>query len=272
MEINQQQLWLCFVFLIQSAVLQAKKIEDVVILADDSYPPYSYIENGQLKGIYVDFIHEASKLIADKYKVSIIAVPWKRALQEIKEGQALAIIPPYQHLKDRSYIWPYSKALMKERVVAFCYSDINLMEYLNMKHTNEERPLIIGINAGYMILSQELVNAINKGIVAISENKSTLSNVLKLHSRRIDCYINDRVSTLWEFSRLSLKKQISFDNIRESMVVMSQTAHIGYTNSEFHNFTYKDDFVERMDNALSQLFTSNEFQLIINRYLLETDE
>ena len=156
---------------------------------------------------------------------------------------------------------------MKESVVAFCHEDIKLEDFITRKKTRNVKPLTIGINAGYIILSQQLIRAKNVGSILISENKSTLSNILKLHSRRIDCYINDKVSTLWEFSRVSKQSSKNFDNIYESMLVMSQTAHIGYTNSKHHHFSYKDDFVKSMDEALSTLFSSKGAQNIINRYL-----
>ena len=73
------------------------KQQEVIIVADDSYPPYSYVENNELRGIYIDLINLAAQRLAKDYKIKFVAMPWKRALQEVKLGNAFAVIPPYIH-------------------------------------------------------------------------------------------------------------------------------------------------------------------------------
>jgi polar amino acid transport system substrate-binding protein len=245
--------------------VSADEIQKVTILSDDSYPPYSFLDNGVLKGIYVDIIIESAKLISSKYDVSVVAVPWKRGLLEVKEGRAFAILPPYKHIKKRPYMWPYSQAIMTEEIVAYCHKDIPFLKYVQQQQ-KRNYPLNIGINAGYLILNKELQHAKESQSIIIRENKSTLSNILKLYSRRIDCYLNDRLSTEWEISRIPEKRNIHLDDIKEALVVMSKTAHIGYTNNNNHVFSFKNDFVMRMDKAIEQVITSNKYQEILNNY------
>lgn len=241
--------------------------QEVTILADDSYPPYSFVENGQLQGMYVDIVKEAAKLLTSHYKVKLVAYPWKRALHELKQGSELALIPPYKLIEKRPYIWPYSTALMKEVVVAYCQKDINLFEYIQLEKINTKTPLNVGINAGYLILNQKLEQAQTKQSIVIHENKNTHANMMKLYYKRLDCYLNDRNSTLWEFAKISKERNFNFDNIKEALVVMTQTAHIGYTNNPTHTFLFKDDFILRMDRALSNVLSSKKYQDIINRYI-----
>lgn len=49
--------------------------EIIVLEADDEFPPYSYMENGQFKGIYVELIKQAAKLLAPKYELVLNPVP-----------------------------------------------------------------------------------------------------------------------------------------------------------------------------------------------------
>jgi polar amino acid transport system substrate-binding protein len=247
--------------------IYATEVTQVTILADDSYPPYSFVENGKLKGIYIDIVRQAATLIESHYKINIIAIPWKRGLLEIEMGKSFALIPPYKHIQKRSYIWPYSIPLMKEHVVAFCQKGINLSKYINPTKIKKQPPLMIGINAGYLILNKKLEKAVHRKDIIISENKSTSSNIMKLYTKRLDCYFNDKNSTHWELSQLSKKSSINFENVREALLVMTQTAHIGYTNAHGHDFEFKDDFVLRMDDALSNLISSGTYQEIINQYV-----
>ena len=62
-------------FIVASA--QAGTATPLVIYGDDDYPPYSYVENGQLKGIYTQIVREAVQAMP-QYAVQLRPVPWKR--------------------------------------------------------------------------------------------------------------------------------------------------------------------------------------------------
>jgi polar amino acid transport system substrate-binding protein len=253
-------------YFVTSFYINANEIQRVTILADDSYPPYSYVENGELKGVYIDIIKASAKLISTQYRVKIVAVPWKRGLMEVKEGREFAILPPYKHIEERNYIWPYSLPIMTEHVVAYCQKDITLQAYISQPLKKLTPALNIGINAGYLILTDDFIQAKAMKNIVINENRSTSANIVKLFSKRIDCYLNDKFSTQWELSKMRKKRSIHFDNIQETLLVMSKTAHIGYTDNKSHEFHFKKDFIYRMDKALSEVISSDTYQDIINRY------
>ena len=130
------------------------------------------------------------------------------------------------------------------------------------------KPLYLGVNAGYLILNKKLEQAKKANNISIFENKSTSANIKKLFYNRLDCYVNDKHSTLWELAHIAKEADINFDKIKESLLVMTQTAHIGYTNNPSHPFEFKDDFIIRMDEALSSVISSKVYQEIINRYVI----
>ena len=70
---------------------------DVTVYGDDSYPPYSYVENGKLTGIYTAILKKVFSQMPD-YNVSIHSIPWKRGLAEIEQGKIFALYPPYKRL------------------------------------------------------------------------------------------------------------------------------------------------------------------------------
>ena len=246
--------------------INAQEVQKVTILADENYPPYTYLENGEMKGIYVDIVMESVKLISSRYSVEIVGVPWKRGLETIKAGKALAILPPYKHVEERPFIWPYSLPLMTENVVAFCHKNIDIFNYIRNPSKKITSPLNIGINTDYLILNKELEQAAELNHIILRDNKSTSANIMKLYFGRVDCYVNDKLSTLWELSKISKDRNVNFDNIKEALVVIPQTAHIGYTNNVSHHFPFKDDFIHRMDKALSIFMSSDKYQEILSRY------
>ncbi|MDO9194374.1 MAG: transporter substrate-binding domain-containing protein, partial [Undibacterium sp.] len=54
--------------------------EKVVLEMDNDYAPYSFVENGELKGLYVDLLKSIAARLAPTYDVQLQAIPWKRGL------------------------------------------------------------------------------------------------------------------------------------------------------------------------------------------------
>jgi len=234
----------------------------VTIVVDDDYPPYSYLENRQLKGVYIELLQQAAALLAPEYQLKLQPEPWRRALAGIEQGQVFAIMPPYQNPLERPYIQPYSVPLFTEEVVAFCAEHIDFDALLQHKQRLTRQPLQLGMNAGYLILNPQLQQATQQGLIQIWENKSTDINILKLLRGRLDCYLNDRQSTLWGLQQLRLRQpQLPFRPLREAMLVMRRTAHIGYSADPTGKFAYKQHFIAKMDQALLQVLQQQPIRL-----------
>lgn len=225
----------------------------VNILADDDYPPYSYVEHGKLKGLYIDLVRQAATQLSPEYQVKLTGVPWKRALQELENGNAFAVLPPYLHYESRPYINPYSVPLMVETVVTVCHRDIELESAVN--GDKQHYPALqLGMNAGYLLLEEEYLNAIAKGRIALWENKSTRANLMKLLIKRLDCYVNDRRAIQFELRKIKrMSPDAAINDLVELDQISTQAAYIGYTNVNVSAFPYKDDFVVKMNQALKQV-------------------
>ncbi|MCF2857946.1 transporter substrate-binding domain-containing protein [Pseudoalteromonas sp. SMS1] len=229
----------------------------VTILVDDSYPPYSYVSNGYLYGIYVEQVKLAARQLSDHYQITLEAIPWKRGVAAMESGEAFALMPPYIHKDKRPYIWPYSISLGEEAVVAFCNQGITLNGIL--KRQPQLGPINIGINAGFLILDDELSKAREKGLIKIWENKDTESNIKKLSKNRLDCYLNDRLSTVMGIEALKSELHtLDIKQFKEDKIVLTRTAHIGYTKENGERFPYKLDFIEKMNKALRDVQASSK--------------
>ncbi|WP_232056587.1 substrate-binding periplasmic protein [Pseudoalteromonas sp. A25] len=232
----------------------------VTILVDESYPPYTYVNNGEPAGIYVDLVKQAARLMDDKYIIELHPVPWKRGVAALEHGDAFALMPPYKHIKRRPFIWPYSVPLLEEVVVAFCNTGISLAN-IETKDTTVN-PINVGLNAGYMILDDVLDQASKQGKIKLWENKDTYSNVIKLAKKRIDCYVNDRLSTLLGLRNVKrLHPELELSTIVEDRVVLRRTAHIGYVKDSLNKYPFKHDFIQKMDEALQAVLDSQAVEL-----------
>jgi len=235
-------------------------VETVVIEADNDYAPYSYVEQGQHKGIYVDFMKKVAQRLAPAYTVVLQPVPWKRGLVNLERGDSLALLPPYFN-KDRTYIQSYSPPLYRETVVLFCRDEVMTRP---RKHFPEDfTGLVIGINLGF-VLGNTMTAAIKSGTIRVEEAKGNDANLKKLNAGRFDCYANDRLSVL--YSAKGLRSQPEFKNfvLHETVAVSDENAFIAY--SAANQAPYKTAFIEKMNAAIEEAKKAGELTRLIADY------
>lgn len=237
----------------------------VEILTDESYPPYTYAEDGEAVGIYPDIVHAIDQKLED-FKISIRPVPWKRGLKLIESGRSFALMPPYFHPESRNFISPYSHPMLNEDVVVFCDSEI-INQSPRTIWPEDFYGLTIGINSGFNIGGSNFWQASDDGKLFISEAKSNQLNLIKLRSRRIDCYVNDKISILWETKRL-LDEEILITPLtfRLATHINTESGYMAYTNVNEANYPYKDKFVKQFDAALIELQNSGQIERIVQTY------
>ena len=240
-----------------SAQLVAKESQEIRILVDDDYPPYSYVENGKVKGVYIDFIRQVSRELAPNYHIRFLPLPWKRALMLVEQGKEFAILPPYRHTSTRPFISHYSERIGLEEVVVLCHKNVRLGDYFSKSKVS--KPLSLGINAGYILLNDAYQKAVTRGAILLESNKSTEHNVEKLLKRRIDCYINDKTSTLLVLKETMVQNDIpNNDDFIVMETISSQSAHIGFSKEYVKHFADFDMFLTSLNGAIKQI--SNQQQ------------
>jgi len=237
--------------------------EKITLYGDDDYAPYSYVENGQFKGIYVDFIKQAATKLAPDYDIELAPIPWRRGLLYLKDNSIFGLFPPYRH-KERTYIQTYSVPFHQETIVLFCSDEI-------MKKPHEKFPddfvgLTIGINLGYF-LSSTLQDAAKQGKIILKEGKGNNINIERLADKKIDCYANDRASVQYSAHQLKIKSKkesrMSNFTLNETFVLSNENAYISYCSS--NTLPYKQDFIIRMDAAIDELNKAGAMNELINR-------
>jgi polar amino acid transport system substrate-binding protein len=260
MNLIRHRLWLCWLCLAGCVAATAQAAEHVVLYGDENYRPYSFVENGVFKGIYVDILSKAAERLKPEYVIDLQPVPWKRGLLYLERGTGFALFPPGLK-KERGYIQPYSVPLYSETVVVFCSDRV-------MKSNPQQFPadfaeLVIGINNGFL-LSERLMQAAQRGIVKLEEAKDNDSNLKKLALGRIDCYASDRGAALYSAKLLRSTEEGFSLLLREAAVLSNEDTFIGYSVNA--NPPYKFDFISRMDAVLTEMKSSGEIDRIIGGY------
>lgn len=236
--------------------------EKVVLIGDEDYAPYTFVENGQLKGMYVELLNKAAELLKPAYDVELSPRPWKRGLAELESGESFALFPPGLK-KERGYISPYSVPLYRETVVLFCNADV--MKTPRKKFPDDFTGLTVGVNSGFL-LSALLIDASKAGKVTLAETKGNESNLKKLAAKRVSCYASDRGAAFYTVKKLRVSNPDMKDfKLQEAVELTGEDTFIGYSVN--NNPKYKADFIEKMNKALATIRNNGTAAKIEDSYL-----
>lgn len=239
----------------------------VTIYCDDNYPPYSYLEEGETKGIYVEIFKKAFSQM-DNYSVKIRAVPYKRGLYYLKNGTGFALFPPYYRPTERPYIWPYSEPVLLEKVIVICREKV-AKNLPGLRWPEDYFGLKIGNNAGFKLGGERFREAVKNRKIIIDECRGNRENILKLGLNRIDCYINDRLSILWELNQLKEKGSYienKHAKLIETSVISSEYGYLGFSRND-KKFKFKKDFIKEINKIIIGMRKSGEIKRIVSDYI-----
>lgn len=240
----------------------------VTLYADAGYPPYSYEKDGKAAGLYFEIV-KAAVARMHGYAVQIQPVPWRRGMALIRGGTGFALYPPYMNVRDEPWTWPYSLPLFEERVVVVCRKEV-LAARPRRKWPDDFQGLVIGNNAGFIVGGEAFDAAVRDRKIVMEEARDSVTNILKLGMRRIDCYVNDRTSIQW--TKNQLKAQGKYDEggqhaeLVEAAVVATEQGFLGFTDRDNGKFAFKNDFVRQFDNAIYQMKRTGDIDAIARNF------
>lgn len=232
--------------------------EKIILVVDENNPPYSFVENKVLKGLYIDFIKKIDENIVN-FSIEFEPVPWVRAIKLIETGEAYGIISPWYRPLERPFVYYSSPFFKEERVVVSILKDSS---FLNWPKDFKNKK--IGINRGYLAMNKS-----EKDMLTIEEANKTSENLLKLFSNRIDFYVNDKYAILWELTQMKKKNLLStteIKNIKFIKTLGEERGYIGYSK----NYKNKSvQFENDINREIEKLEDEGYFNTILFRYELE---
>ena len=107
--------------------------------------------------------------------------------------------------------------------------------------------------------------------IRIEDAKGNEQNLMKLALKRIDCYINDRLSILYELKQMK-KKGIYKEGgkhakIQEGATVTFEAGFVGYTDNDKGKFKYKRDFSQKFDYVIYNMQRKGRINQIANDFV-----
>lgn len=122
------------------------------------------------------------------------------------------------------------------------------------------------MNDGFSLGGQAFWKAVEEKKIEVKYANGNRVNLLKLRGDRIDCYVNDRISILWELTRL--KREGIVDTVNFPWPPNQFRArYIGFTNRNLEQYPYQSQFVAAFNSALAELKSSGQLDKIVGAIL-----
>ena len=240
----------------------ANAAQDVLLAIDEAYPPYSFKSGNGVVGIYPTILEEVFSRMPE-YDVTLLPVPWKRAVRMAEVGDVLGVVPPYRREDLRPWMG-YSEPIFDEKIVVICRTEV-ATELSGKTYPDDYAGLVFGNIAGSRAGGEPLHAMTEKGVLKIDEAKSTANNLRKIANGRIDCYVDDinSIESTWRTIRAADPTLIR--NFSKVTDVSIERAYIGLTGTE--KYPFKDDFVRKFNSELAELRESGEVDRIVREFL-----
>lgn len=215
----------------------------------EQFPPFSYIEEGEYKGIDVDILKEASKRL--KHEVEFKFYPWARAMAKVRKGDADAVFGVYRNNQREKNIFYAGAPLSYETAVLVVPKDshrrANMLEDIDGWRVAQIR------DTSY---SKQFDNYKNMQRVWVNTNKQALE---LLELKRIDAAVFNELT--FNYSQTVLNEMIGFKKL--DLTVAKEPQHIGFSKAKGESHK---DLAESYSRVIQQLRDEGFIDKIVRSY------
>ncbi len=219
-------------------------------IACETIIPFSYEENGEAKGIFLDLVREAFRRM--DYKFSMKFYPWARGLNMLENGNVDALCttakqPERERFADYSQpVVPYTQSLfvLRDSQISFDGSVESL------------RPYTIGIVEGYTY-DQKFEAAFKDGRLKSEPVNLAERNFEKLLGGRIDICMEGKYVGLYTLKKLGYSDKVKLlsPDVRD--------IHLYLAFSKKRNLA---PLIEKFNKTLQEMKDDGTYQKIIDSY------
>ncbi|WP_417520519.1 substrate-binding periplasmic protein [Marinobacter sp.] len=228
-----------------------------ITLRWDDDPPYFIAQKDHVAGIDADVIREAMGRL--NCNLSLVYLPWARALVELREGRVDMVSGAYHTPERENYAHYAATVPMASPNLLFIRSS----DTAEFNHVGLREALDSGfrlgaqINVSYSAEYDALVSdpGYRKNIEFTSRRES-LWRMLALN--RVDGVIADKLTAMHEIRTLGLASQIT----QSSLVVSDKTPYYIFSEE-----SVSPQFVPDFDRVLDDMKRDGSYSAIVHRYV-----
>jgi len=182
--------------------------ESFNIVADDDFPPYSYIDSDKkVKGIDVDLLHEMAKRLG--IEVNIKLVPWKRLLLMTQKGDIFGAFSLFKTPTRESFAH-FTYPVHYSTFVLFTTKGNDI----KFESVNDLYGKRIGLQAGFAI-SPEFDAARKRGDIHVVEFYNHGQSFRRLLKGGVDAFVGNKLVVEYKLNEKFNTKPLSAGNLSD---------------------------------------------------------
>ncbi len=229
--------------------------QTINLVQDSNYPPYMHLDENGPAGIYADIIREASQRL-DGYEINLKAATWTRAIYQVENGKAHALVGTYFRPVRRPWIRHFSTPLATEAVYVYCRKGVAQPDWA---YPRDFTGLLFSNNSGFATPGAAFFETVDAGEIDLVEEEIAQENLRLLQIGRADCYVQEQAAVE------SVLKAEGYDAIDRVRIVQNETAHLGYSRQWPKQDA--ETFIRHMDAVLKDMHTDGTISSIINNHM-----
>ena len=227
--------------------------ESIMVGVSTGYPPYYFVQNGELVGVCIELANRAAESI--NWQISYRQYPWKRLLLYAEKGKVDAIMPLFRTKAREAYLYFDDLDIVDEenRFFTWKYTKINFQGALE-----NIQPFKIGVVEGYSY--GERFDTFPNLTIVPTKNDHHLVKMFK--HKRFDVGIGSKDVVMFNARDENIADQIYF----LEPAVTKTALYIGFSKAKVD-----ENRAQRFSAALQQIKSSEAYRSILGNYGLVLD-
>lgn len=237
----------------------------LLFVTDDSFPPYSYLEKGQIKGIDIEIVEEMAKRL--NVEIRIEQVPWKRLLKMTQHGLCDGSFSLFKNKERLEYaMFATAQPIHVSAFPIFHKKDVEF----KLDSLKDLYGKTIGVNRGFSV-SESFDEAVRQGKIKVNVEDEVEENIYLTMDGQIDGFTNNRDVTLYKIKNNPRLKKFN-DMIQYTQKSLSDQPNAYLVISKkAPNIKDKARMVQDINRVLTQMNQDGTFSEIFLRYINLTD-
>lgn len=241
-----------FIYLIFTTLVFS---DTLLFYGDNEFAPYSYEENGELKGIDIEIIEEVERRLNLDIKIEL--VPWNRLIELTKQGKVHGSFSLFYNNERAKYAYFTNYPLHNSKYSLFLLKE-NYEDYKSFEDIYNKK---IGLNRSFYI-NELFENLVKNETIALDESENINKGVSLLLNKRIDLYLGNEEGVYKYLKENKISNVISlpgsvFEHFAPAFLVLSK-------KSDLDNKNY---LLDRINQVLEDLYNEGFIDNVQNKYL-----
>lgn len=215
------------------------------------YPPYEYVENGEIKGIAVEILEETFRLMDKELKIEIY--PWARSIEMFKDGEADGIFTFFKTPEREKFTFYSREVVLHQKMSLWVRRDSTILFDGNLANLRDYRVGIVRKTS----YGSKVDAAIKARQLNIYESYTIDDCLNLLLNHRIDVWVSNDFGAVFELRQHGVSERVKMLGPPIEVI----PTYIGFSKRK-NLVKLRNEF----DRAFRALRESGKYEEILRRY------